>query len=148
MISLLECITIQGYYRSAVFFRTGNRKMLETHWGSAILNAGLLQPKRKRKRCSRPHVHYVILSSPPPEMWPNTSLHIMSSRAPTVFAVTAVLWNRTWWRALHTCCTLASVIRARLSVCRCKSTHAGTHTHTFITRRQLGSWASPSLSLW
>ena len=108
--------------------------MLETYWRAAILNTSLLQPERKR--CSGPHVHYVILSLPP-GMWPNTSLHIMSSRALTIFAVTAVLWNRTWWSALHTCCTPASVMRARLSVCRCKSTYADTHTHTHTHKKNM-----------
>lgn len=46
------------------------------------------------------------------------------------FAVTAVLQRHTWRRALHTCCILASVIRARLSVCWCKSSCASTCTHT------------------
>lgn len=32
--------------------------------------------------------------------------------------------------SLHTCCILASVIRARLSVCWCKSSSASTCTHT------------------
>lgn len=63
------------------------------------------------------------------------------------FAVTAVLRSHTWRRALHTCCTLASVIRARLTVFWCKSPYAATYAHTNRTWRRLGSWASPSLSL-
>lgn len=99
----------------------------------------------QKKRCSSPALCHPF--HPPWDVTQNIATHHEFQGADN-FAVTAVLWRHTWRRALHTCCTLASVMRARLSVFWCKSADASTCIHTNRAWRQLCSWVSTLLSLW
>lgn len=126
MISLLECIIIQGYYRP-VCFRTSYREMLESHY----------LPSQRSKSP-------LWIMSPCSPSWAATWC---ISR---VFAVAAELRSCTWQSALHTCCTPASATRARLTVFWCKSAYACICSpHTDGSARQLNftKWSEASVSL-
>lgn len=126
MISLLECIIIQGYYRT-VCFRTSYREMLDGHYLPAQRSK---DPLWIMSPCSPPWAATWCVS------W--------------LFAVAAELQSCTWQSALHPCCTPASATPTRLTVFWCKSAYAcicSPHTGGSAGQLNFAKWSEASVSL-